>query len=391
MNISIAAPIDIDGLEEFLYKNDYDRGAGLGLGGSQVVQICTKLLEKGFNLTVFTLDKSIEKEVIIEGENLRIYVGPYRKSGRERALDFFRLERKYLKNAIYRESPDLVHAHWTYEFALGALSTSIPVLTTIRDWAPRILWEIPSYYRFFRLLMSVWVFLYGKNFTSNSDYIRRQVERWTLRNAPVVPNGLRDEYFFKGGRNPNLESPNLISINNTFGRRKNVKTLLRAFQKIRLGHPKATLRLVGDSFRRGGKAYQWSEVRDLTEGVRFIGGISHEKVIQLLRDSDLLIHPSLEESFGNTLVESMAQKTPVVAGKKSGAVPWVLGHGEAGILTDVRSARCIASSVSEILSSKGKWDCYSEKGYRRASATFRLSDIVDEYINMYSSILDDEN
>ena len=45
----------------------------------------------------------------------------------------------------------------------------------------------------------------------------------------------------------------------------------------------------------------------------------------------------MEESFGNTLVEAMMLGTPVIGGRDSGAVPWVLDSGRAGELVNVRS------------------------------------------------------
>lgn len=386
VQIGVSSPIHVREFGEFLFSSDYRRGKHLGLGASQVEQISVSLLERGYNLTIFTLDKEVEDEVILDGHNLRICVGPYRKFQRQRAPDFFCTERKYLERAVQRESPDFVHAHWTYEFALGPLSTSVPVVTTIRDWAPRILWEIPRPYRFLRLLMAMWVFVKGRHFTSNSEYIRQCVERWTPHRAPVIPNGLRERYFIEGERTPNLNSPTLLSINSGFGKRKNVRTLLRAFQEVRHEHPQATLRLLGEKYGEEEEAHQWSRESGLSDGVDFVGQVDHGNVITGLREADLLVHPSREESFGNTLVEAMAQKTPVVAGKESGAVPWVLDGGEAGLLTDINEPSRLATSIRRILSCEKLWYSYSDAGYRRARSAFRLSQIVDKYVNQYKKV-----
>jgi glycosyltransferase involved in cell wall biosynthesis len=101
----------------------------------------------------------------------------------------------------------------------------------------------------------------------------------------------------------------------------------------------------------------------------------------------LLVHPSLEESFGNTLVEAMAQWTPVVGGEASGAVPWVLDGGKAGLLTDVTEPASLATSIRRILNSKELWLSYSEAGYKRAHSTFQLSQIIDRYIEVYEEMI----
>jgi glycosyltransferase involved in cell wall biosynthesis len=204
----------------------------------------------------------------------------------------------------------------------------------------------------------------------------------------VIPNGLHDKYFAdETNRTPNLEDPTLISVNNGFGRRKNVRTLLRAFARLRNEYESATLRLLGDPYAEEQEAHQWSRDRGLTNGVDFVGQVPHSQVITDLRSADLLVHPSLEESFGNTFVEAMAQKTPVVAGEASGAAPWVLDDGEAGRLTDVSDPEAIATAVSDLLSSPSRWAAFSNAGYRRANEEFRLSKVIEKYLNVYHKIL----
>jgi glycosyltransferase involved in cell wall biosynthesis len=235
--------------------------------------------------------------------------------------------------------------------------------------------------------MAMWVFVKGCHFTSNSEYIRQYVERWTPHCAPVIPNGLHERYFIEEERTPNLKTPTLLSVNNGFGRRKNVRVLLRAFREVRREHPEATLRLMGIGFGEGEEAHDWSRERGLSEGVEFLGHVDHEEVIKALRDTDLLIHPALEESFGNPLVEAMAQRTPVVAGEQSGAVPWVLDGGEAGVLTDVNDHNALKEAIQRVLSSEKRWHSYSDAGYQRARNTFSLSRIVDMHINKYKELI----
>lgn len=61
--------------------------------------------------------------------------------------------------------------------------------------------------------------------------------------------------------------------------------------------------------------------------------------------ADIFVAPTLEESFGMTVLESMARGLPIVAGRSSGAVPWLLDFGTAGELVDVRRSDEIASAI----------------------------------------------
>ena len=81
----------------------------------------------------------------------------------------------------------------------------------------------------------------------------------------------------------------------------------------------------------------WAQKKGLSDGVNFVGPVDPDELIDIYEQVDLMVHPSMEESFGMVLVEAMARKIPVIGGEKSGAVPWVLDNGKAGVLTDIRS------------------------------------------------------
>lgn len=385
MTIGISGPIAVAHFVRYL-SGQADRHAHRGLGGTQVNHLGAALLAQGHRVIIFTLCPHTTQEVVLSGEHLTICIGPYRPTGRLRAHDFFRTERTYLSHAIVRERPDIVHAHWTYEFALGALQSDLPTLITVRDWAPTILRLHPSIYRVVRLLMAGWVFGTGSRFVATSPYIQTRLTRWLRRHVPLIPNAVPDEIFYAPTRQANAEAPLLISINNGFGKRKNVHTLLIAFAEVRRRRQHARLALVGRDYEEGGAAHWWARQHGLDDGVSFVGEVPYADVLAQLRRASLLVHPALEESFGNTLVEAMAQGTPVIGGRESGAVPWVLGAGEAGTLVDVTRPEVVAQAVIDLLDNPGTWSAMSRAGKQYAHDCFRLSATVRQYEHLYEDI-----
>lgn len=85
-------------------------------------------------------------------------------------------------------------------------------------------------------------------------------------------------------------------------------------------------------------------------------------MIENLGNFDILLHPSREESFGMTLIEAMAKGLPVVAGKDSGAVLWILYNGINGVLIDVNSPIGIAEGIKSIVEDKIIYKKLSEDG-----------------------------
>lgn len=385
LRLGLCGPLWTKALLPFLAADEEDVPSGLG--GQPVAALAQGFLERGVELVVVTLDPDVTDEVIVEGPGLRLCVGPYRP--RHRARDAFRVERQYIASAIRREQPDVVHAHWTYEFALGALASGRPTLTTIHDWSPAILRYHPDPYRAVRLLMQLETLRRGTHFTAVSPYIAQRVRRWTGQRPTVVPNALPEILFDDTPRVLDAEQPVLVAANAGFDRLKNVRTLVSAFAAVRTQLPGATLVLLGNDYGKGGRAHRWALAREMAAGVTFQGPVAPHLVAEAFRGAHLLVHPSLEESFGLVLLEAMAQGLPVLAGARSGAVPWVLDDGQAGVLADVQSSDQLAAAIIAVLGDTVRWSELSNKGYEHAWASFRREVVLDRLWDLYRGVLEE--
>lgn len=84
----------------------------------------------------------------------------------------------------------------------------------------------------------------------------------------------------------------------------------------------------------------------------YINSIPHEEVLELMRQHDVLVFPSLFEGFGQVITEAMAQGTPVITTERT-AGPDIIKHGENGWLVKAGSAEEIKNVIEEILSNRG--------------------------------------
>lgn len=242
----------------------------------------------------------------------------------------------------------MIHAQWTYEFALAAAEAAVaPVLVTARDSPLKIFAYHRDPYRFFRLLLAIRARPSIRHITANSPYLVQSL-RWFghCGKIPVIPNFI-----------PALPTTSGIvhELNATIlcvadsGRRKNVAALLRAMALVRARHPEARLRLVGHGLDQGGPVAVRARQRGLDAGVTFVGYVDRAELASEYARATVFCSPSLEESFGNTLVEALQAGLPVIAGKNSGAVPWVLFEGRAGRLVNVRDPAAIAAAVCDAI------------------------------------------
>jgi L-malate glycosyltransferase len=354
-----------------------------GHGGHPITDLVLALAPSVERLDLVTLDPRLTAPVVLTGDGVRLAVGPFRPRARTRSLDLFAVERRFIADRLVQWQPEAVSAHWTYEYALGAIRAGLPTLTTVHDWAPTILRHARDPYRLVRLAMQAAVFARGHHFAAVSPYMARKVEFATRTRVAVLPNGLGPQWS-----QPPVPDPNgtrVIAINDGFGRRKNVQRLLEAWPAVRHVHAQAELLLVGSGYEVSGAAHHWAEERGLTSGVRFVGPVDRSELPHLLAGSRLLAHPALEESFGMVLLEAMSVGIPVLGGRDSGAVPWVLDAG-AGVLVDVRDPTEIASGIVRLLSDPGLAERTAARGRARARDRFSITVTSRSYLDCLASV-----
>lgn len=385
MKIGIATPVSLHLLAD-LVEQGHELPTGYEFAPH--AWLVREYVERGHEVSVFTLAPGLQAPREFRGDRLRIHVGRFRPSGRAR--DFFALERRDLLSAMGADRCDVVHAHWTYEFALAAIDSGLPHVVTAHDAPLEILKLHPDAYRFLRLLMAFRAVRGARVLTAVSSYVADHLRTRFLYGRPIhlVPNGIAPWVF-------SLESPGVrdraavrfASVLTGWSRRKNATTLLRAFKRVRSAVPGASLTLYGPGYGPGEAAAAWAGARGLCEGVEFAGAAPHRVLLERLAGTaDVLVHPALEESFSMALAEAMAVGIPVIGGERSGGVPSTLDGGRAGRLVDVRSPRLLAEAMLELATRPELRSTLADAARRSARARFPMARVVDEYEGIYEAV-----
>jgi L-malate glycosyltransferase len=385
LRIGITGPFDLHAAKELLGVTG---PVTQGCAHTIPVGIANELVNRGHDVTVFTLSSDPRDVGVFQSQSHRLRVNVAQMRTRIRWKDFFLEERKILAGLIKASDVEVVHAHWTYEFALAALRVAPErTVVTVHDWAPAILRYQPNHYRLVRLMMQQRVLRQAPVLTANSSYIAGKISRHYKRESLMVPNGFRFPSAVPDTQKRS-ESFSVGSVNNGFGRLKNVQRLLEAFRLIRQDINDAQLLLVGTGYETGGAAHHWAVRSGVDSGVQFLGPLPATEIPAFMRSICVLVHPSLEESFGMTLIEAIAAGTLVIGGSNSGAVPWVLGGGTTGVLTDVTSADAIAAAVLEVASSITDREEFRHACFEDARNRFSIESVVDQYEAIFHSISD---
>ena len=128
---------------------------------------------------------------------------------------------------------------------------------------------------------------------------------------------------------------------------------------------------------------------DIANHVTFTGPISHLELQTYYQRADILINPSVSESFGMSLVEAMATGTPTI-GSAVGGMPEIVQHGETGLIVPPERPAAMADAVAQLLSNQPLMEKMGEAGRARAVEAFSWQAIALVLANQYRQLLSAE-
>lgn len=173
--------------------------------------------------------------------------------------------------------------------------------------------------------------------------VKSDVVRGDIRQPRFKPEYARSNASTRCGK--------LLFIGN-FGTRKGLRYLLEALARIReAGCSGVTLDVLGGD-ESGSEFADFLEERGLRSLVRFHGKVSDP--LPWLKDADLLVVPSIFDSYPNTVLEGLHVGVPVIA-SDSGGIPDMLSRGE--LLFEPANAEAIAQKIIAL--------CRDDSEYRR--------------------------
>ena len=387
MHIGLCGPCSPSGVSDLLHPADAARADEfLGIGGVPVYELARALVGAGHRVTVVTTSGGPDVGgATFRGANLEVVAVPRRAAGAAIRGGYGR-ERSEMARFLRDAAPDVVHAHWTYEFELAAQDSGLPHVTTAHDAPFTILAQMRDPYRVARLGVALRA---------------RPGIRWLSTVSPYLARAWRQQM---GYRDPITVIPNSMPVSGVplqrvpsghatilevadAGSRKNVRGLVRAHAWVRQARPDAELRIAGPGLGPDDSLALWALERQMSAGVTFLGVLSRDQLAGEYARAWVFAHASLEEACPMTLLEAHGAALPIVGGRHSGGVPYVLDHGRAGWLTDVRDPRALAGTISTLIAEGPPAQTQFAATYARD--TFSSVAVTAAYTDWYESFLHD--
>ena len=138
----------------------------------------------------------------------------------------------------------------------------------------------------------------------------------------------------------------VFMANRNFDALYNVGCILRAFRLIQEKYPQAQLLIAGDGAER---AKLEKTAKDLQlQNVEFLGRIAQQEMPSLYDRADIYLNSPNIDNMPNSIIEAFAAGTPVVS-TDAGGIPYIVEHGETGLLVAKNDSDSLAREAMRIL------------------------------------------
>lgn len=325
------------------------------------------------------------------------------------------LPSKKIVSAINEENPDVVHLNW--------ISGGMIQLERLTEINAPVVWRLPDMWPFTggchfsgeckkytdkcgscpkltsskELDLSRWTWRRKKKVYDELDPVLVATSEWMkecINNASltenldimVIPNGVNTSQFKPIDQTqardifnlPQNKSIVLFGAINPESSRKGYSELIKSLNGL---HDRKKDNVEVAAFGN------FNKVSDIKFKVNNIGYLHDEQSLAALYSAaDVMVVPSRQEPFGQTIIESLSCGTPVVAFNATGP-KYIINHNSSGYLAEPFDALDLCDGIEQIITDKELRQTLSEGARKRVKSNFDISTVADEYIELYQSII----
>lgn len=287
---------------------------------------------------------------------------------------------------------------WDFEGVVAArlLKEKLPVVVRLQTPFLKVAdtqhWQVDGEYRLFSELETI-LMDEAQGVIAISDHIKETISEL----YPVQFSDERTDKVFLGVdesgqiRNRKLDGKIRVLFVGRLERRKGIHTIYEVMPRLMKEYKNLEFRFVGNYdikdeklnmsyyqyFKKHYGSSKWSR------RVTFLGQISNEEKDQEYANCDILLAPSLYESFGIILIEAMSAAKPVI-GCKIGGMQEIILDGETGYTIGVENADQLYEKLKALISNPDLREMFGKSGYERFKKLFSNEAMVQNSLEVYT-------
>ena len=321
-----------------------------------------------------------------------------------RSLNFFKFGKKALSlTLLYQILPfvkggpfDIVHCHFgpCGQFGIFLKDLGVPtgkVSTVFHGY------DISKYLKTFGNSVYDNLFQKGDIFLPISEYWKEKLVELGCPKEKIAVHrmGIDTTKFVPIERKLHAKRKvQLVSIARLV-EKKGVQYGIRAVSRVIETFPNIEYLIIGDGPLRGSLELLIQELH-VGEHIHLLGWKEQEAIIDIMRNTDILLVPSVTSRNGNqegipvVLMEALAQGIPVVSTYHSG-IPELVQEGKSGLLVPEHDVDGLVEKLEYLLTQPERWPEMGKEGRRHVENHYEINKLNDRLVEVFQQLLQDGN
>ncbi len=295
-----------------------------------------------------------------------------------------------IKPLIRRYEPDIVHGFGTESaYGLLAVGQGRPSVIFIQGILEKLapFSNSPAINIAIRKYFEQGVLNKADGFIAETEFARRwALSRNEKARVKVIPHAFSADFF---SAKPQFKGLRIVCIGG-LSRIKGVTIVLRAFHAgiNRTPHlfNKAELVFVGKGPLQAvlqDMVQQWH----IGDQVSFLGHVEHDKIIQEMEKSNLLVIGSRMDTSPNVITEAHAVGLPVI-GTAAGGIPDMIDDGRDGFIVPIDDTEAMAQCMERLLGDPRRCEEMGKVGRKKVRELNDPVRVADTHVDFYREIID---
>lgn len=342
------------------------------------------LSEKGYEVLLIGI---IDKETSIYKGLLNVQCQCFyvNKNLKNRKLDFIKLTNLVhffkIKKAIKAFNPDILHSFYATSYGLiGALCNVQPYVISI--WGSDV-FEFPRKSFLHRYILK-FSLNKAKRLCATGEGLKKESQKYTSKEINTIPFGIDTDYF-----KPSIEEKKqeiTIGTVKYFKEIYGIETLIQSVAQLKNEHflTDFKLLLIGDGSEKE-KYIALANSLGIIKHIEFPGFIMNNQLASYYNQMDIVVIPSLRESFGISVLEGMSCAKPVIASNISGFNE--VGSKETITYFEAGNSDDLALKIKACIQNPDSHKEKAHKARERVIELFSEKSCVEKKVTLYKQLI----